>query len=122
MKWKHYIRYRMKRSTHRRLGKKADARYLILKKMFANFYEIKDMTVDHAVEIITPFVGVLKSQLDWLIHSDYFGTDVRNGYATYGYDSDEIILDNLQYISDRWNCQFRLRWVLDLLELKKDHR
>jgi hypothetical protein len=38
------------------------------------------------------------------------------------YDSDEIILDNLQYISDRWNCQFRLRWVLDLLELKKEHR
>jgi len=121
MKWKYRIRYRMKRSTHRRLGKKAESRRLILEKMFANFYEIEDMTVDHAVEIITPFVGVVKAQLDWLIHSDYFGADVRNGYVTYGYDSDESILGNLQYISDRWNCQFRLKWVLDLLELKKEH-
>jgi hypothetical protein len=119
MKWNHYIRYRMKRSTYNRLGKKAEGRRLILKKMFANFYEIKDVTVDRAVEIITPFVGVIESQLDWLAHSDYFGHDVRDGYATYGYDSDEIIIGNLQYISDRWNCQFRLRWVLDLLELKK---
>jgi len=121
MKWKYRIRYRMKRSTHRRLGKKAEGRRLILEKMFANFYGIKDMTVDHAVEIIAPFFGVVKAQLDWLIHSDYFGADVRNGYVTYGYDSDESILGNLQYISDRWNCQFRLKWVLDLLELKREH-
>lgn len=118
MRLKYYNRYRMKRSTHTRLGKKADARYLILEKMFSNFYEIKDMTVDRAIEIITPFIGVLEAQLDWLVHSDYFGGDVRRGWQTYGFETDEKILGNLQYISDRFNCQFRLQWTLDLIKNK----
>lgn len=118
MRLKYYNRYRMKRSTHHRLGKKAEVRYQILTKMFSNFYEIKDMTVDRAIEIITPFVGVLEAQLDWLAHIDYFGADVRRGWQTYGYDTDEQILGNLQYISDRFNGQFRLQWVIDLVENK----
>jgi hypothetical protein len=42
--------------------------------------------------------------------------DYRTGDETYGYDNEESISNNLMYISDRWNCSFRLRWLLDLKE------
>jgi len=42
--------------------------------------------------------------------------DNRKGVDTYGYESEESILINLQYISDRFATQFRLQWVLDLLD------
>lgn len=36
--------------------------------------------------------------------------DYRTGAETYGYENVE---SQLSYISDRWNCAFRLRWLLD---------
>lgn len=105
----------MKRSTYNRLKKKAEARSQILNEMFIVFYSIKDMTVDRAIEIIKPYTNVLSAQLNWLTCVDFFGGDSRRGWQTYGFKSDEEILNNLQYISDRWNCQFRVQWVLDLL-------
>jgi hypothetical protein len=42
--------------------------------------------------------------------------DNRSGIETYGYESVESNIGNLQYISDRWNCQFRLRWIIDLID------
>ena len=45
-------------------------------------------------------------------------SDYRVGVETYGYDSLESIKNNLVYISDRWNCSFRIKWLLDLLEIK----
>ena len=44
--------------------------------------------------------------------------DGRLGEETYGYESDELIIDNLIYLSDRWNSAHRLKWILDLIELK----
>ncbi len=43
--------------------------------------------------------------------------DHRVGLETYGYKSIEEIKRNLRYISDRWNCSYRIRWILDLIEL-----
>lgn len=40
--------------------------------------------------------------------------DYRAGVDTYGYDG-EVEVD-LCYISDRWRCAFRVRWLLDGLE------
>ncbi len=40
--------------------------------------------------------------------------DNRSGIETYGYKSESSIKSNLNYISDRWNCSFRIRWLLDL--------
>ena len=37
--------------------------------------------------------------------------DYRAGVETYGYE-DNIYLD-LLYISDRWRCAFRLKWLID---------
>jgi hypothetical protein len=42
--------------------------------------------------------------------------DYRSGEETYGYSSYEHIKTNLHYISDRWSCSFRIRYMLDLLD------
>jgi hypothetical protein len=108
----------MRRKIEIREYKKANSRYAILTKMFSNFYSIQGMTVEDAKLIIAPHVNVIRAQLKFLARIDTFGFDDRPGAETYGYDSAQSILGNLQYISDRFNCQFRLRWVYDLLTLK----
>ena len=42
--------------------------------------------------------------------------DDRPGEETYGYKDEASIKSNLEYISDRWNCAFRIRWILDLIK------
>ncbi len=39
-------------------------------------------------------------------------TDDRRGWETYGFDNIE---SNMSYISDRWSCEFRIQWILDVL-------
>jgi hypothetical protein len=39
--------------------------------------------------------------------------DYRSGEEVYGYETTESIHNNMMYISDRWRCAFRLRWLLD---------
>jgi hypothetical protein len=107
----------MRRKIEVRELKKAAARWVFLSKnVFSKFYNTNDMTVAEAKAIIAPYVGSIQAQIKWFEDTDYFGADTRNGKETYGYKSDEHILSNLMYISDRFNCQFRLRWTLDLLE------
>lgn len=43
--------------------------------------------------------------------------DFRTGYETYGYEDMESIMDNICYINSKWNCAFRIRWILDLLDV-----
>lgn len=43
--------------------------------------------------------------------------DYRDGRDTYGYSDEESIRNNLFYISDRWRCAFRLKWIIDGVEL-----
>jgi hypothetical protein len=45
--------------------------------------------------------------------------DVRSGEVTYGWATEESILGNLYYISDRWNADFRIRWMIDLIKKYK---
>lgn len=42
--------------------------------------------------------------------------DYRSGNETYGYSDRESIETNMFYISDRWRCAFRLRWLIDGIE------
>lgn len=46
--------------------------------------------------------------------------DLRTGFETYGYKTLESIKGNLEYISDRRNCTFRIRWILDLIDHKDE--
>jgi hypothetical protein len=105
----------MKRKTQLREIKKANARWQILKKVFANFYSISDKTVEDAKNILKPHADIIAAQWRYLVKTDPWKPDLRCGYETYGYKDDESIMYNLQYISDRWNCTFRLRWTLDLI-------
>lgn len=39
--------------------------------------------------------------------------DYRSGVETYGYANDDGIKCTMEYISDRWMCAFRIKWILD---------
>jgi hypothetical protein len=42
--------------------------------------------------------------------------DYRSGEDTYGYRD---VKSTMEYISDRWGCAFRLRWLKDGIENRK---
>ena len=46
--------------------------------------------------------------------------DFRTGEESYGYNNQEYIEERMSYICDRWNCGFRIRWILDLLDRTKE--
>jgi hypothetical protein len=45
--------------------------------------------------------------------------DTRSGEETYGYESDEEIIERMIYISYLWQTSFRLRWLIDFIKLKQ---
>jgi len=47
--------------------------------------------------------------------------DYRSSFATYGYD-EEWIKSKLFYICDRWQCSFRVRWIINLLDPNYDYK
>lgn len=51
--------------------------------------------------------------LKWAKEED----DARHGEETYGYEKN--ITYNMLYISDRWRCAFRLKWLIDGIESNK---
>jgi hypothetical protein len=97
----------------------------MLRKCFSNFYSYtgtKELPLGDAIRILIPYEGCIKQHLKYLkrISRDYgWETDDRSGEETYGYESDEQILNDLFYISDRFCAEFRLQWVLDLLDKHK---
>ena len=80
---------------------------------------------------LQPFLLWLKREYELvLLPTD---PDYRSGFETYGYvasesvdhsdglgidqvTDDAYILGQLDYISDRWQCSFRVRWLINLLE------
>lgn len=106
----------MKNTTKKRLENKEAVRCYILKKhVFSTFYSSAGMTLERAKDIIRPYVGVIAAQSRWCAATDYFGGDFRSPLDTYGYKSEKDILEDLYYISDRFNCQFRMDWTLGIL-------
>ena len=117
----------MKRSTYNRLQKKADCwYYIVANQIFNDFFYRKDLK--DTLDRINKHLGVLKALRDFSIlesirldnkwHKEYgfkkHGPDLRSGDETYGYKSLENIEGHLSYISDRFNCTFRLQWMIDL--------
>jgi hypothetical protein len=47
---------------------------------------------------------------------NYYPIDRRRGWETYKFDNIEA---DMAYISDRWGCLFRIRWILDALHFLK---
>lgn len=108
----------MKRTTLLRIKKKANRRHKILTDLFSNFYSTHGMTVEEAVVILSRYYGCIKQDLKYLKTIATI-TDDRSGEETYGYESEENILNNLMYISDRFSAEFRYQWVLDLIDRYK---
>ena len=83
-----------------------------VKAVMRQFYDISGITLDDATHLIK---SVEPDLLVLLEHHRATENDYRIGSDTYGYESDEAILVNLNYISDRWGGAFRIAWLLGLV-------
>lgn len=45
--------------------------------------------------------------------------DNRTGIETYGYETSHSIRNNMHYMSDRWRCAYRLKWLFDGINQEK---
>ena len=83
------------------------------------FYGNSDLyTVDKVIKELTPCLAWLKRYYE-NVSTKRHGKDLacyRNGFDSYGYANEKKILDDLDYISDRWRCDWRIRWIINLLD------
>ena len=71
------------------------------------------LTNDNIIETIDALQKEYKSLIVLYRYFDrQIYKDRRTGWETYGYGN---IAGDLMYVSDRYMCQFRLRWLLDLI-------
>ena len=88
-----------------------------INKIFDDFLNLqsedKKEKVLWLISQLSPYIHHLKQlrQEAWIKEGDY-----RNGFETYKYESVDEIFSNLEYISDRYNCAFRLNWLIGLLD------
>lgn len=82
-------------------------------------------TLEKVRKLLQPFLLWLKRHYELVLLST--NPDYRSGFETYGYISDDddttdaqYVLNQLDYISDRWQCSFRVRWLINLLEPEYD--
>lgn len=104
-----------RRNRHPRIGDKQLRRFSALMDSFGGIYFFYD---NEQVQTVEQIRIKLRPFLKWLIRRyELFllpcDPDYRSGFETYGYSS---ILKDLAYISDRWDCSFRVRWLINLLE------
>jgi hypothetical protein len=72
-------------------------------------------TVAEVKRLLQPFLLWLKRYYELVLLPTE--PDFRSGFDTYGYTTDmRDQLDQLDYITDRWCCSFRVRWLINLLE------
>ena len=71
----------------------------------------KIYSTKECVDLLFPFVDSLIEEYEnkRLPEED----DWRSGDETYGYDKDDFLV--LSYICGKWNCAFRIRWIIDLV-------
>jgi hypothetical protein len=114
----------MKRSILLKNYKKSLNRQAIIRKAFDNVWNnAQNTTLLSALSIITPVYPLFKSELRYLKLLNKVNKetcDDRSGEETYGYESEESVLYDLSYISDRWMCEFRLQWLIDLIDKHND--
>lgn len=92
--------------------------YVKIRKIFESHYfsPKKDRTFDELLEELQQNKKYLMYLYKLHCASE---KDFRTGEESYGYNTQEYIEERMSYISDRWNCAFRIRWILDLLDLNK---
>ena len=102
-------------SKDRRPHKVKNAHFMINE--FFDYYTQKEF--HHFSDVLN---GLIKQERYLKIMYNYdlkTDKDFRTGFETYGYENDKYIRNQLSYISGRWNCSFRIKWLLDLIEIKR---
>lgn len=90
--------------------------YVQISKMFDEFYftgKKKDWVFVELLESLRGNIKYFKYLYRLNLTSE---KDFRTGEESYGYNNREYIEERMSYICDRWNCAFRIRWILDLLD------
>jgi len=65
--------------------------------------------IDYKLKNVDSILPELKKLYRISLHVD---RDHRNGIETYGYDP-KTIRSDFAYISNKWNCSFRIKWLID---------
>lgn len=81
-----------------------------LNQAFDHWFETKELVVSKQL-----LRGMNRLWKRWAREEE----DFQTGDETYKYVTPESINNNLLYVSDRWRCAFRLRWLIDGLEQNK---
>lgn len=114
----------MKRSILLKKYKKSLHRQVVIRKAFDNVWDNgQNLTLSSALSIITPLLPIFKKELCYIKFLNKLNKetcDDRSGEETYGYESEQSVLYDLSYISDRWICEFRLQWLIDLIDKHND--
>lgn len=88
-----------------------------------NIDRIFEKYYNKEVESVTELIPELRKNMESLVRMrDKFKqseNDNRGGVETYGFDN---IGGDLMYISDRWQCQFRTQWIIDMLNYLEDKK
>ena len=90
--------------------------YVQICKMFDKFYftnKKKDWEFCELLEVLRDNKKYLQYLYKLNLTSE---KDFRSGEESYGYNTQEYIEERMSYICDRWNCAFRIKWILDLLD------
>lgn len=110
----------MKRSVLLKKRKKSLHRQVAIRNALDNVWDnAQNLTLSSALSIITPLLPIFKKELRYIKFLNKLNKEVcddRSGEETYGYESEQSVLCDLAYISDRWICEFRLQWLIDLIE------
>lgn len=120
----------MKRSTSNRL-KRNERVYneIIANHIFFGYYNTRPL--EEVCKRIVQYSGVIKKLILILdeydnIHYQQFKKEFgkfpkyRSNGVAYNYESIESIKGNLSYISDRFKCDLRLRWLLGVPDAVKN--
>ena len=124
------IRYK-RRNRHPRYNCKKHKDFCKLMDSFGYNTVLDPLSVADIKHKLQSFLLWLKRHYELVLLSR--DPDYRSGFATYGYTAipptdyeyslglrlgtdDNYIKGQLSYISDRWQCSFRVRWLINLLE------
>ena len=91
--------------------------YVQIRKIFDKFYFTSTKKKDWEFFELLDVLRDNKKYLEYLYKLNLTSEkDFRSGEESYGYNTQEYIEERMSYICDRWNCAFRIKWILDLLD------
>ena len=91
--------------------------YKKINKIF-NEYLNSDYELTDAVKTVMQLKEALPELQKMLKIAARDDSDNRRGWESYSFDDWKV---NLLYVSDRWNCRFRLQWLIDLVDYVSIH-